>query len=627
MKKEFKAESKELLELMIHSIYSNKEIFLRELISNASDALDKRAFVALQDKKYETSNLGVKIELDKKKRTIKISDNGIGMNEEELESNLGTIAHSGSKEFIKQLEDSAKMDVIGQFGVGFYSSFIVASKVEVISKKVEESAYKWSSDGVEAYEIKKDSSTHDGTTITLFLKEGEEYDIFLNADEIETLVKKYSDFIKYPIVMKKEVKIYDKDEDGNDIFDKYQLKEEEMIINSMKAIWKRDKSEVSQDEYDSFYMSKFMDYQKPLKTIHRKVEGSLNYEMLLFIPSHRGFDFYSPTYKKQIDLYSKAVFIEGDCDYLIPDAFKFVKGIVDSEDLSLNISREMLQYDKNVVKLAKAIENKIKQELERMLKSDRETYEKFYDEFAVQLVYGLYDNFGAKKDLLKDLIMFKTSKEEKYVTFKEYLERMPANQEEILYIAGESIEKIKQLPVMEQVLKDDVEVFYFLNEVDEFAISILGEYEGKKFKSITSADYAVDEKDEKVLEEKTEENKDLLTALKTSLSGAVDDVILTNRLTNSAVYLATKDGLSLEMEKTLANMPDAGGIKASRVLEINPEHEVFKALNKIYQDSSEDVSDYAKLLYNQALLVEGLKIEDPIEYSNILTKLLIKASE
>ena len=625
MKKEFKAESKQLLELMINSIYSNKEIFLRELISNASDALDKRHFLSLQDQSLVNDNPEIRIDVNKKARTITIQDTGIGMDEAELENNLGTIAHSGTKEFIKKLEESQNVDVIGQFGVGFYSSFIVSDKVELITKTINGKAYQWSSDGVESYEIEEIAEAPIGTKITLHLKSGKEFNDFLETYEVESLIKKYSDFIKYPITMEKEVKEYDKDEDGNDILDKYQIKKEVVTINSMKAIWKKSKSEVKQEEYDNFYMTHFHEWQKPLKTIHRKVEGNLNYDMLLFIPSHRGFDFYSPTYPKQIDLYSKSVFIEANCEYLASFAFKFVKGIIDSEDLSLNISREMLQHDKNVTKLASAIENKIKSELLKMQKSEREEYEKFYDEFGQQLMYGIYDNFGAKKDVLKDLVMFKSTKEEKYVTLKEYVDNMKDDQKEIYYVAGSSIEQIKQLPVMENVLNSDQEVLYFLNDVDEFAIGILNEYEGKTFKSITSADFAGEENKEE-LEKKTDENKDLLVALKDSLKNEVADVVLTSRLKNSAVYLTSKDGVSIEMEKTLAQMPDNPGVKANKVLEINPEHDLFKALNKVYDKNKDDINDYAKLLYNQALLVEGLKIENPVEYSELLTKLMIKAS-
>lgn len=627
MKKEFKAESKQLLELMINSIYSNSEIFLRELISNASDALDKRHFISLVDYNYINTNPRIEIVLDKKKRTITIKDNGIGMNEVELEENLGTIAHSGSKEFKKQIEEKQGIDVIGQFGVGFYASFIVSDEVEVISKKVNEDAYHWQSQGIDSYEIKKVDSLEDGTTIILHLKSGKDYDIFLDANEIESLIKKYSDFIKYPIMMEKEIKEYDKDEDGKILYDKYQIKKSIEIINSQQALWKKDKKEIKQEDYDNFYMSQFHDWQKPLKTIHAKVEGNLNYEMLLYIPAHRGFDFYTPTYKNQLELYSKSVFIEDNVDYLLPSGFKFIKGIIDSEDLSLNISREMLQKDRNVIKLAAALEKKVKNEILKMQKNNRELYNKFYDEFGLQLMYGIYDNFGEKKDLLKDLIMFKSTKDDNYVTLSEYVNRMKENQEEILYVSGSSIEQINKLPIMEQALLKEEEILYFTNEIDEFVINVLMECENKKFKSIAHADYQADESAKKEIDKKIDENKDLLSSIKDALSNDVSEVTLTSRLKNSPVFLATKDNISLEMEKTLANMPDAGGIKANKVLELNPDHELFNSLNKIYKNDPEKIKDYAKILYNQALLVEGMSIEDPSEYANLLTKLMIDASK
>lgn len=626
MKKEFKAESKQLLELMINSIYSNTEIFLRELISNASDALDKRHFVSLQDSAYTNDNARIEISLDKKQRTITLKDNGIGMNEAELEENLGTIAHSGSKEFMKQIEEKTDVDVIGQFGVGFYASFIVSDKVEVISKRVNETAYHWQSDGVDSYEIKESSTTEDGTTIILHLKKGKDYDKYLDAYEIESLVKKYSDFVKYPIMMEKEIKEYEKDEEGNTLYDKYQTKMVIETINSQKAIWKKDKKEVKQEEYNNFYMSQFHDWQEPLKTMHAKVEGNLNYEMLLFIPSHRGFDFFSPTYKNQVQLYSKSIFIEDDVNYLLPSGFKFIKGIVDSDDLSLNISREMLQQDRNIIKLASAIEKKVKNELLKMQKNERELYNNFYDEFGLQLMYGIYDNFGEKKELLKDLIMFKSTKRDGYITLSEYVSNMKEGQEEIFYVSGASIEQINKLPIMEQALSKDEEILYFTNEVDEFVINVLGEYDSKKFKSIASADFQDDDKKED-LTKKIDENKDLLSALQTALTNEVSEVTLTSRLKNSPVFLTTKEGLSLEMEKTLAHMPDNPGLKAEKVLELNPDHELFQSLNNIYQNEPEKIQDYAKILYNQALLVEGMSIEDPSEYANLLTKLMIDASK
>ncbi|MDR3215386.1 MAG: molecular chaperone HtpG [Bacilli bacterium] len=624
MKKEFKAESKQLLELMINSIYSNKEIFLRELISNASDAIDKRKFLALKNKELEIVDPSIKIEVDKKARTISLIDTGVGMNEQELEEYLGTIAHSGSKEFMQALENNS-VEVIGQFGVGFYSSFIVSDKVEVYSKKYNEAPYHWVSEGISDYEIAKSTSNQEiGTRIILHLKKGKDYDVFLEENELEKLVKKYSDYIKYPILMNKEIKVYDTDEDGNEVHDKYTITNELQTINSQEAIWKRPKNKVKAEEYDNFYMSHFHDWQKPLKTIYRKAEGTLNYEMLLFIPSHRGFDFFSPTYQEQMDLYSKSVFIESNCDYLISYPFRFIKGIVDSEDLSLNISREMLQQDKNVTKLAKAIESRIKSELLKMQKDQREDYNKFYDEFGQQLVYGIYDNYGVKKELLQDLIMFKSSKTKEYLTLKEYVTNN-SDASEILYVAGKDISVIDKLPVMEQIISNEKEVLYFLNDVDEFAIGILNEYEGKTFKNIASADYE-DESSKEDIASKSKANEDLLSQLKEVLKDEVSDVVLTSRLKSNPVYLASKDGLSIEMEKTLAQMPDNMGMKATKVLEINPDHELFKAMNKLYDSNKDDLNDYAKLLYNQALLIEGLPIENPVEYSSLLTKLMIKAS-
>jgi len=628
MKKQFKAESKQLLQLMINSIYSNKEIFLRELISNASDALDKRTFIALQDKQYKVDNPHILLEIDKKAKTLTITDNGIGMSKEDLENNLGMIAHSGSKEFMTNLDNKDNLDIIGQFGVGFYSAFIVADKVEVYSKQLEQDAYKWESDGVEDYTITKSNLDFVGTKIVLHIKKGTDYKEFLEEDSIESLVKKYSDFIKYPIQMIKEVKDYDKDEEGNLDYSKYTKRNELTTLNSMTAIWKKDKSQLSDEDYSNFYMSKFHDWVTPLKTIHKNVEGKFNYTMLLYIPSHKGFDFYNPTYKKQIDLYSRAILIENDVDYLTSDAFKFVKGIVDSEDINLNISREMLQHDGNVSKLKKALDNQIKKELLNMQKKDKEDYAKFYDEFGRQLMYGVYDNFGENKDMLKDLIMFKTTKSDnQYVSLKEYVERMPESQDKIYYVAGSSIEQINKLPIMEDLLEDEREILYLTDDIDEFALQVLHSYEEKEFLSIQSADFFKDDKAKEVIEEKTKENEDFLSSLKEALKDSVNDVVVSPRLKSNPVALTSKDGLSIEMEKTLSHMPEANNMKASKVLEVNIDHDLLKSMDKAYKEDKESINDYAKLLYNQALLIEGLSIEDPIEYSNLLTRLMIKATK
>lgn len=618
MKKSFQAESKQLLELMIHSIYSNKEVFLRELISNASDAIDKRSFLAISNKKLVSDEYYIKINIDKKQRLIEIVDNGIGMNQEDLENNLGVIAKSGSKEFMEALKKEDQVDVIGQFGVGFYSSFIVSNKVEVLTKKLDEQAYLWSSDGVSEYEITSSNKDEVGTKISLYIKDDKEFNDFLKDDFIRELIIKYSDFIKYPIKMdvEKEEEI-----DGKKVKTIV-----ETTINSMKAIWKKPAKEISEEEYHNFYMSQFHEWQKPLKVIHKKVEGNLNYNMLLYIPSTRSQDFYQNTTNRQIDLYSKSVFIEGNCEYLVSDAFRFVKGIVDSDDLNLNVSREMLQKDQSVVKLAKALETKIKNELLSMQRKEREDYDKFYDQFSTHLMYAVYDNYGAKKDLLKDLIMFKTTTSDKYSTLKEYIERMDEKQEEILYVSGKSIEQINQLPIMEQVLEDRQEVIYLLNDVDEFAISILAEYDGKKFKSITNLEYSVDDAKKEEIEKETSDNEAMINTIQEVLKDDISEVKLTSRLKNSAVCLSAKEGFSLEMEKVLAKMPDNMGMKASKVLEINPSHPIFDALKKAYQDKDEDFKDYAKLLYNQSLLLEGFEIEDPKEYAVMLNKLIIKAS-
>ena len=628
--KKFKAESKQLLELMIHSIYSNKEIFLRELVSNASDALDKRHFYAIQDEAYQYDELKIAIHVDSENRTVTITDTGIGMSEEDLNNNLGVIAHSGSKDFVEQLTEAEKnnpADIIGQFGVGFYSSFIVADKVEVHTKTVGTDGLKWTSNGEESYSIEAEPKAEIGTDIILHIREGEEFNDFLVTQHIQSLVKKYSDYIKYPIYMDVTRQEPEVDADGNIVEWKYQAVISHEVVNSQIALWKRDKKDVTPEEYDSFYMSEFHDYQKPLHVIHSAVEGQFSYHALLFIPSSKSYDFYQQSYQKGLELFSKGVLIEEKCEGLISDAFRFVRGLVDSADISLNISREMLQQDKQVEKIAKSVESKIKNELTKLQKKNRETYDRFYDEFGMQLMYGLYDNFGAKKDMLKDLIMFKTSKSDNYVTLKEYVERMKEDQKAIYFAVGESAEQISKLPQMEQILEQDIEVLYFLNDVDEFAIKILEKYEEKEFQSITQGDFDFsNEEQKKELEEKQVESKDLLAKMKEELAGKVDEVRLTSRLKNSAVCLVGGEGLSLEMEKVLQAMPDGGaGMKAQRILEINPEHALFKALETVLEKDEKTLSLYANLLYKQALLIEGLPIEDPVEYANEMAELMIAA--
>lgn len=628
--KKFKTESRQILDLMINSIYSNKEIFLRELISNASDALDKRHFYSIQNEEYQYDELKIELAVDSATRTVTITDTGIGMNEEELNNNLGIIAHSGSKDFVKELSEDEKADIIGQFGVGFYSSFIVADKVDVYTRAADGKAYKWSSTGEDSYTITDAEKAEMGTEIVLHLREGEEFDDFLQTHRLQTLVKKYSDYIKYPIYMDITREEPVLDEEGNAIEGKYDAVITKEVVNSQIALWKRNKKDVTTEEYDSFYMSEFHDYQKPLHVIHTSVEGQLSYDALLYIPASKSYDFYHNTYKKGLELYSKGVLIEENCEGLVTDAFRFVRGLVDSADISLNISREMLQQDKQVERIAKSIETKIKKELEKMQKKDRENYDKFYEEFGLQLVYGLYENFGAKKEMLQDLIMFKSSTSEgKFVTFKEYVERMKEDQKAIYYAVGESELQINSLPQMEQLLDNDIEVLYFLNDVDEFAIKILTQYAEKEFQSITQGDFDfTDEKGKEELAEKEKENSDLLGKIKEALQEQVTDVRLTSRLKNSAVCLVGGEGMSLEMEKVLAQNPDGlQGMKAERILEINPEHQLFKALETVENANPDKLALYANLLYKQALLIEGLPIDDPVAYANEMTELMVDAAK
>ncbi len=622
----FKAESKQLLDLMINSIYSNKEVFLRELVSNASDALDKRQFMAIQDEDFKYDELFIEIKTDKDNRTITLIDSGIGMDLKDLENNLGTIAKSGSKEFIEMLKasnsETDSLNIIGQFGVGFYSAFIVAKEVIVKTKKGNNSCYKWISKGVDEYSVEEISGDFKGTEITLVLKDDNELSEFLEQTTIQSLIKKYSDYVKYPIYM--EI-VTTKMEaiDGSD--EQIEVNEvERQVLNSQKALWKKDKKDITNEEYNDFYKSKYYDFSDPLHIIHAKAEGTFNYELMLFIPENKPFDYNMSTYKKGLDLYSKGILIDHNLDYLLDDCFGFVKGIVDSEDLNLNISREMLQKDATVTKLTTLIQKRIKKELLNLQKKKREQYEKLFENFGRMITYGVYDEYGKNKDLLKDLLMFKSSKNEAYVTLKEYVEANE-EQETIYYVAGASIEKIKQMPQMEKVLEKDIEVLYFLNDVDEFAINILGEYEGKEFKSITNANLDLDTTEEKAeIEKQAEINADLLKVMSEALAGKVTEVKLTNKLKDSAVCLVNGEGLSLEMEKILAQMLENNGMKASKVLELNPTHQVFKSLEAI-KDNQELITKYSKLLYNQALLVEGFELDDPKEYANLVDELIVKS--
>lgn len=615
--KQFKTESKRLLDLMANSIYTNTDIFLRELISNASDAIDKRYYLSLTDTSVTADDLKIKVACDRKARTITISDNGIGMSKEDLENNLGTIAKSGSLEFKENLDEKEKVDIIGQFGVGFYSAFMVADKIEVTSFKVgEEKAYKWIGT-MEGYEVKTANKDDYGSVITLYVKENtkeKKYDDYLDSNNLQVLIKKYSDFIRYPIVMDVEVTKEDKTEI------------EEKTINSMVPIWKKAKKDLKEEDYNEFYSMTYYDFEKPLKTLHYKVEGNTSYSALLYIPSVRPFNYYSTDYKMGLKLYSKGVFIKDEAKELVSDYFRFVRGVVDSDDLSLNISREILQEDYQMAALKKSIDKKIKSALVKMLENERETYEKFFEQFGTQLKFGTYDNYGMNKDELIDLLIFKSSKEDKYVTLKEYVERMKEDQKDIYYATGETIEAIKELPQLEKVLDKGYEVLYFTDNVDEFMANIIGNYSDKPFKSLLQGDLDLDTKEEKEeVEKKANDNKDLLATLKEELKDKVSDVKLSTRLKTSPVCLVSDDGISINMAKTL-NAMNQGNIQANKILEINPDHELFKALAKVYE-TNKDLSEYANLLYDQALLIAGLTIEDPLAYTKRVTDLMLKALE
>jgi molecular chaperone HtpG len=619
--KKFKTESQKLLHLMTHSIYTQKEIFLRELISNASDAIDKRHYMSLTDQKVESDTYEIWLEPNKEDRTLTIRDNGIGFSEEELVENLGTIAQSGSKQFLEKLEKE-DVEIIGQFGVGFYSAFMVSDKVEVYTKSpFSEKGYKWSSNGESSYTIDETDEKEVGTKIILYLHQDdkendEDFSTYLETYTLKTLVKKYSDYVRYPINI-----MVNKGDDKKE-------KLEKETLNQMIPIWKRQKSEIKDEEMSDFYKHQFNDYEEPLKVIHTKVEGMLTYTALLFIPSKPAYDFYSEKYEKGLQLYSKGVFIQDKNKDLIPDHFKFVKGLVDSSDLSLNISRELLQQNRQVKNIASHLEKKIKSELELMLKNERESYIKFYEAYKNTLKYGMYDQFGMHKDILKDLIMFKTSQSDDYTTFKEYLDRKPESQKAIYYATGKSKQSILNLPQMDVMKENGSEVLLFTDEIDEFMIQVLNNYGEVPFKSVQQgeADFVDDSKKED-LKTKEKENKDILKAIKKALKDKVKDVKLTARLKDSPVCLVSGEGLSLEMEKILKSMPNQNDIKAERILEINPDHDLFKAIHSIYDKDSTKIDEYASLLYHQALLMEGMPIEDPTEFSNNLVKLMIDSSK
>ena len=641
-KKQFKAESKKLLDLMIHSIYTNKEIFLRELISNSSDALDKLYYKSLTSGELgiKRNDFYIQITPDKELRTLTIRDNGIGMSKDELENNLGTIAKSGSlgfkeeQEKIKDENSKAKnIDIIGQFGVGFYSAFMVSDIVSVTSKAFgSDEAYRWVSRGADGYTIEEASLDGHGTEIVLTIKEdteGENYSSFLEEYMIRNLVKKYSDYIRYPIRMmvEKSRPIGESEEGKAPEFEKYSELE---TLNSMEPIWKRQKSKVKPEEYNDYYKSKYMDYMDPARVIRTNVEGVSSFTALMFIPGHAPFDYYTKEYEKGLQLYSSGVMIMDRCKDLLPDYFNFVKGLVDSQDLSLNISREMLQQDRQLKNIAKNVEKKIKRDLEDFLKNDRDGYEKFFENFGKQLKYGLYEGYGMNREVLEDLVLFYSSTEQKNVTFAEYLERMKDDQNAIYYAAGESIKKIDLLPQTEFVKSKGYEILYLTDEMDEFVFNILGQYKDKPFKSVSAEDIAEDDTEEakENMKKLEEDNKELLEDIKKALGDKVSEVKLSPRLKSSAVCLTTKGDISLEMEKILSAMPMDQGIKAERVLELNPEHSVFETLNKIKSEDADGnrLDVYAKLLYDQALLISGIQIDDPVEFSKSICQLIVDAN-
>ena len=631
-KKEFQAESKKLMDMMINSIYTNKEIFLRELISNASDAIDKLYYKSLTDPSVgmNKGDFRILITRDKENRILTVEDNGIGMTKEELEQNLGTIAHSGSLDFKKDNKDE-NIDIIGQFGVGFYSAFMVADKLTVISKAYgSDEAWQWESSGVDGYEMTPAQKDTVGTQIILHIKpdtDTEKYDNFLDEYGIVAIVKKYSDYVRYPIQMEREKSRQKPEPDPKpeDYKPEWETYTELETLNSMIPIWKKQKSEVTDEEYNSFYKDKFGDYADPARVIVSRTEGTANYNALLFVPSHRPYDFYTKDYEKGLALYASGVLIMEKCADLLPDYFSFVKGLVDSEDLSLNISREMLQHDAQLRQIARSIERTIKNELKRMMKNDREKYEKFYQSFGLQLKYGVYADYGMHKELLQDLLLFPSSQDGKLTSLQEYIDRMPEGQDKIYYAAGESVARIELLPQVEQVKDKGYEILYFTENVDEFAVRMMQSYQEKEFQSVLDSKLDLDsEEEKKALEEKQEASKDMLEAVKKALEGKVGNVKLSGHLKSHPVCLSSEGDLSMEMAKTLNAMPGSEGqkLQAQTVLEINPEHAIYQKLMDMQADSSEQLDDYAKLLYDQALLIAGMPIEDPVAFSNRICKLM-----
>lgn len=623
-KRQFKAESKKLMDMMINSIYTHKDIFLRELISNASDALDKRYYNAMANGEsgIDRSEYKITLAADKENRTLTISDNGCGMTEDELENNLGTIAKSGSFDFKNDLQKDSDVEIIGQFGVGFYSAFMVSDKVSVLSKTHgSDKAYLWESEGVDGYTIAEAQKDEPGTIITLKIKdntENENYDQYLDQYALKDIVGKYSDYIRYPIMMEMTTTSL---KEGTE--DEYETVSEDTQLNSMVPLWRKSKSEIKKEEYDEFYQSKFYDFQAPLKTIHSKTEGQISYDALLYIPSHAPFDFYSKDYEKGLQLYSNGVMIMDKCSELLPDYFSFVKGLVDSADLSLNISRETLQHDHILKIIAKNIEKKLKNELQKLLKDNREDYIKFYETFGVQLKYGVYSDYGSHKESLQDLIMFYSSSEKKLVTLSEYVDRMKEDQKTIYYACGETVDKIDMLPQSDAVKSKGYEILYLTDDVDEFALQMLVQYKEKTFTNICAGNLDLDDEEEKeAINKENEETKELRDFLKDSIGGAVSEVRFTTKLQNHPVCLTSEGMLSLEMEKVLSAMPGSKGAKATLVLEINKNHKVAEKIKSLYDTDKDTAAKYAKILYAQGCLIAGKAIDSPTELCNMICDLM-----
>ncbi len=624
-KKQFKAESKRLLDLMINSIYTHKEIFLRELISNASDAIDKLYFRSLTDPGVGLGrdDFSIRLAVDKENRILSISDNGCGMTKEELENNLGVIASSGSLKFKKELGENDDVNIIGQFGVGFYSAFMVSAKVTVITRAYgSDQAFRWESVGADGYTIEPCEKEGVGTDIYLTIKDSvgdESFDEFLDAYRLSSLVKKYSDYIRYPIRMDMT---REQRKEGSD--DEYETVVENKTLNSMVPLWNKNKNEVADDEYNRFYKDKFYDYTDPVRVIHSKTEGAATYSALLFIPAKAPFDYYTKEYEKGLELYSSGVLIMEKCADLLPDYFSFVKGLVDSQDLSLNISREMLQHDRQLKIIANSLDKKIRSELLKMLKEEREPYEQFYKSFGIQLKVGAYTGYGQNKDHLKDLLLFYSAVNKKLVTFAEYKDAMKDGQEHIYYAAGASIDQISMLPQTELVLDKGYDILFLTDDVDEFALRVIDEYDGKKFKSVSADDLNLTTDEEKAeIKKQTEEHKELFEAMRDALGGRVTSVVLSTRLKSHPVCIASEGEISLEMEKVLNAMPTDQKIKANRVLEINASHPIFATLTALHKEKNEKLSSYAKLLYNQALLIEGMPIDEPAAFADAICALMV----